>query len=316
MTETHNPLLQAVSRTEVVTLTTVEGTLYGLSFALYLTCCRLLLLELSKNKERRRQNLFTLSFMSLIMTCGLLNLVADTRGIQVSWVDHPTAAPGSSLIYEANVYFHSAIAGMGYVVAMLIELLTNGTQLGAPWVHRLALVLIFGWIVLVTDLDLVIEIMAISDEIGHQIFIGSQGLVITTIQQGLTMLAGVVVTSLIGARIALVRRKHIQIMGKSEVSNQYFSIISMLVESFALEFIWMTINIATYFSDDIQSRSVDEIIAYLLVVYRVSTGRAWEKDTEAQLSSLQWNRDAQQTTQLTTTRASAHISDHAPDAQV
>ncbi|KAJ3568918.1 hypothetical protein NP233_g5397 [Leucocoprinus birnbaumii] len=91
-------------------------------------------------------------------------------------------------------------------------------------------------------------------------------------------------------------------VGKLEGSNQYFSIITMLIASFALEFIWMTINIATGFSNDIQTVSVNmasgdlapsiQIIAYLLIVYRVSTGRAWKQDTEEKLTSLQWNQDA------------------------
>ncbi|KAJ3570809.1 hypothetical protein NP233_g4160 [Leucocoprinus birnbaumii] len=311
MAETRNTLLQALSRTQVVTLTTVEGTLYGLSFALYLTCCRLLLLELSKDKGRRRQNFFTLSHMSLIIICYLLGLAVDAKMVQVSWVDHPTAAPGGGWIYWLDVFSHTGIAGMGYVVAMLIELLTNGMQI---------------WRFLALLGSIVIEIVVICDLIGHQIFISSQGPNLSTARQGLTILTGLIVTSLIGARIALVRRTHIQTMGKSESSNQYFSIIAMLVESFALEFIWTTISIATSFSDATGIPAVNvavtnlvppiQIIAYLLVVYRVSTGRAWEKDTEEKLSSLQWNPDAQRTTQMTTTHESIRISGDAPGDEV
>ncbi|KAJ3572666.1 hypothetical protein NP233_g2937 [Leucocoprinus birnbaumii] len=71
----------------------------------------------------------------------------------------------------------------------------------------------------------------------------------------------------------------------------------MLVELFALEFIWSAISIATTsFSGIVRTISVNRvisnlapsiwIIAYLLVVYRVSTGRAWKKDTEEKLSLL------------------------------
>lgn len=32
------------------------------------------------------------------------------------------------------------------------------------------------------------------------------------------------------------------------------------------------------------------IIAFILLVYRVTTGRAWKRETEWQITSLQWNR--------------------------
>ncbi|KAJ3561509.1 hypothetical protein NP233_g10152 [Leucocoprinus birnbaumii] len=266
MAENSNALLQAASRTEVVTLTTVEGTLYGLSFALYLTCCRLLLLELSKDKGRRRQNLFTLSYMSLIMIFGLLTLAVDTEDL--AFVDYMESLKISFLHH-------------------------NDSQFDAPAVYRLAL------------------IVEMSDVVGHRIFTTSQDRVLDAVRQGLTMLTALIVTSLISGRIAFVRRTHVRTMGKSDISNQYLSIISMLVESFALEFIWTTITIGTSLSNGVG------IIAYLLVVYRVSTGRGWKRDTEEKLTTLQWNRDGLQTTQLTTAQAQASIliSGDAPDTQ-
>ncbi|KAJ3551724.1 hypothetical protein NP233_g13023 [Leucocoprinus birnbaumii] len=322
MAGSRNTLLQTESRIQVVTFTTVEGTLYGLSFALYLSCCHLLLLELSKDKGRRRQNFLTLSHMSLVMICGLLTLVVDTRSIQESWVDHPTAAPGGSLLYWADIFLH--LAFVDYVESLNISpLYHNDSQFDAPWVHRFALTFVCGWIPLVNDLDLGIEIVETCDVIGRPIFTDSQRLVIDAVRQGMMIFTGLIVTSLISARIALVRRTHIQNMGESDSSNQYFSIISMLVESFALEFIWTIILIATdFWPDNVRASAVNlafndllpsiQIIAYLLVVYRVSLRRAWEKDTEEKLTSLQWNRDAQQSTQLTTTHASIHISGDAP----
>ncbi|KAJ3560122.1 hypothetical protein NP233_g11037 [Leucocoprinus birnbaumii] len=269
--------------------------------------------------------------MSLIMICGLLNLAVDTRGIQVSWVDHPSSAPGGSFAYQVLTYTRTAIASLGYVTVMLIELLTNGTQiwrLSIMWrVSRYHL-----FIIMIPSLALlgsiVIEIVEICNIIsGRPISTDSQWPVIAAVRQGMMMFTGLIVTSLISARIALVRRTHIQTMGESDISNQYFSIISMLVESFALEFIWSTMIITTNFwPDNVRASAVNdvfinlqssiEIITYLLVVYRVSTRRAWEKDTEEKLTSLRWNRDAQRTTQLTTTQTSIRISGDAPGDEV
>ncbi|KAF5357074.1 hypothetical protein D9756_006777 [Leucocoprinus leucothites] len=150
------------------------------------------------------------------------------------------------------------------------------------------------------------------------------------------------ITVLISTHIARQRRQHIKVMGESdpEIANQYLSIISMLVESFALESLWMLVMIILDLfrllgkdstEEFVQVTAVDgssplldlsssshclsqvdpimnilQILAYLLVTYRVTTNRAWKKDTEQQLSSLQWNRDERsQATQLgTVTQAS------------
>ncbi|KAJ3570808.1 hypothetical protein NP233_g4161 [Leucocoprinus birnbaumii] len=288
-------ILQELSRASVATLTTVEGTLYGLSFALYLSCSRLLLLELLKDK------------------CCLLGLVVDTRSIQVSWVDHPSAAPGGGLIYYTSTFARTATATMGYAIGAVLHFLTFVIQI---W--RLSIMWrpsrYHFFITIVTSLVLlsstVIQTLNIYDISGGQVLKGRRAVVIgSDVQQGLTLLTGLIVTSLIGARIALVRRNHIRTM-----------------ESFALVFIWTAISIATSFSEGSGPRSVNiafasllpciQIIAYLLVVYRVSTGRAWDKDTEEKLTSLQWNRDAQQTTQQTTTRESILILGEALEAQV
>ncbi|KAJ3568163.1 hypothetical protein NP233_g5893 [Leucocoprinus birnbaumii] len=237
MAEPNDALLQELSRTEVVILTTVEGTLYGLSY---------------------------------LIPCFEAQFVAFSKLFLLNTID---------LAFVRDVVRDKVRA----------------------------------------------RIVSISDEVGHKIFTTSQGVVFGVVLRSLTLLTGLIVTSLIGAKIALVRRKHIQIMGNSDISNQYLSIIYMLVESFALEFIWSTISIATSFSDGGAPKSVKlvfgelvpsiQVIAYLLVVYRVSSGRAWKPDTERKLTSLRFDREEQQTTQLTTTQASI-ISGDTPNAQV
>ncbi|KAJ3568167.1 hypothetical protein NP233_g5889 [Leucocoprinus birnbaumii] len=128
---------------------------------------------------------------------------------------------------------------------------------------------------------------------GYEIFTKKQSVVIDVVRRSLTLLTGLFVTSLICTRIALVQRKHIQIMGSGSLESVKIAFAGLL------PFI--------------------QTIAYLLVEYRVSTGRAWKKDTEEKLTSLQWNREGQQgqqTMQLTTTRSSIHISGDVSDARL
>ncbi|KAJ3561505.1 hypothetical protein NP233_g10153 [Leucocoprinus birnbaumii] len=176
----------------------------------------------------------------------------------------------------------------------------------------------------------VIRVVTICNTVRPQIFTAQQAVTIAAVQQSLALLIQLIVTSLVCGRIAWVWRMHIQTMGKSDISSRYLSIISMLAQSFALDFIWTTISIATSFSkaggpEPVVNTAFNnlspfiQIIADLLVVYRVCTGPVWEKDTEEKLSSLQWNRsEEKQTVQLTSTthstQASICISAEVPDA--
>ncbi|KAJ3560586.1 hypothetical protein NP233_g10739 [Leucocoprinus birnbaumii] len=147
---------------------------------------------------------------------------------------------------------------------------------------------------------------------------------------------GLFVTTLVCMKIVQVRRRHkgvlahnvLAITEELKTGTQYTSIIAMLVESFALESIWLvgatvtnSISLLNTSGSDIVQRTIDisaattffsstapliQIIAYLLVIFRVSMGIAWQVDTEQKLSSLQWNMNIAQTTQLST-RASIRI---------
>ncbi|KAF9447486.1 hypothetical protein P691DRAFT_821014 [Macrolepiota fuliginosa MF-IS2] len=88
-------------------------------------------------------------------------------------------------------------------------------------------------------------------------------------------------------------------IGTSNISNQYISIATMLIESYALETAWTLATLILYtlgngivikfFTD---TSSPIEIIAYLLVVYQVSTKRGWDNQTGHHFSrSLHFNHD-------------------------
>lgn len=122
------------------------------------------------------------------------------------------------------------------------------------------------------------------------------------------------------------------IPGASDISKQYMGIVAMLVESYSLEsassiatlvslvirspfgpfFLQCDIHIKVSSSNSVFPIIAHaykcvlpfKVIAYLLVVYRVSTGRAWNKQTEEKISTLQWNNGAQSATGVTTTRTS------------
>ncbi|KAF9445027.1 hypothetical protein P691DRAFT_785804 [Macrolepiota fuliginosa MF-IS2] len=92
-------------------------------------------------------------------------------------------------------------------------------------------------------------------------------------------------------------------IGKSDTSKQYLGIATMLIESYALESVWSLAGLVS------NCTVVIEIIAYLLVIYRVAIGRAWSKQTEQRVTrSIQFNV-GHSTTLETATRTSHAFTD-------
>lgn len=100
-------------------------------------------------------------------------------------------------------------------------------------------------------------------------------------------------------------------------SGPYLSLVAILVESFALESVWGITAIILYgfnnpsyilfmANDSTIKVRVSvaslrpftnlqhvQVISYLLVVYRIATGRGWTNRSQRDLTSLQWNRGLQ-----------------------
>lgn len=112
---------------DLIGLTTVSGALYGIIFGLYCLCARSLYLQL-KVPHQKKQSMFTLAYASLVVISGLFILAANTRKIQLAYVNHADF-PGGPLNYEA-VFGHQSLALAGIVFAVVVDLLTMGIQVG------------------------------------------------------------------------------------------------------------------------------------------------------------------------------------------
>ncbi|KAF5357230.1 hypothetical protein D9756_006750 [Leucocoprinus leucothites] len=320
-------IIALYARFDLVTHTIVEGALYGFAFALYILCARLLYLQLSDksqdDQQQRKQSLFTLVYMSLVMVMALLGLIVDGRNAQTSYVDHADY-PGGGFFYGLNVYARLPICVMGYATSILFEFLIFSVQIWRLWViwrtSRYSFLIV------------IVPILSLLAEVGSNVTVSVVTLVredsdelqrlgyaLIFVMQSLMLAIDIIVSLGIIVRIILVRRQHIKVMGQTDVADQYTSIISLLVESFALTSVWMIMTtifsslgsvypvlsaIGSFF---LATQPFIQLIAYLLVVYRVSMGRGWKKDTERKLTTLQWNRDEPQTTEFST-RASLPVT--------
>ncbi|KAF9444419.1 hypothetical protein P691DRAFT_837224 [Macrolepiota fuliginosa MF-IS2] len=88
-------------------------------------------------------------------------------------------------------------------------------------------------------------------------------------------------------------------IGASEISKQYISIAAMLIESYTLQSAWSLATLILYFLNNefpvgnffVDCHDSIAIISYLLVIYRVSTGRGWNKQAQRQISRLRFHSE-------------------------
>ncbi|KAF9440653.1 hypothetical protein P691DRAFT_781788 [Macrolepiota fuliginosa MF-IS2] len=115
---------------------------------------------------------------------------------------------------------------------------------------------------------------------------------------------------------------YLGVIGATDTSKLYLGIVTMLIESYALESAWALAALISYVVKGAASvglfnncSGAIEMIAYLLVVYRVSTGRAWSKNTGQQITrSLQFNHGTGHTTQTTGLETATQTSQTHTDA--
>ncbi|KAF9442512.1 hypothetical protein P691DRAFT_810496 [Macrolepiota fuliginosa MF-IS2] len=286
---------------DLVASTTVGGLLWGIALSLYILCTLSLLPQIQAPSHRdRRRAIFTLAYASVVMICGILFLAATTWVTQQAYVYH-NDFPGGPIEYE-TLYLHAQPVGIvGIVFSVALDILTVAIQIWRLWVIWSATY--YAVIVIVLPVFLFLGFIAVDimAAIPHAFPVERSMPIFDTVLI-LQLAITVLVTVLIIVRLMLVRRRHIKLMGASDASREYMGIVAMLVESYALESAWCIAGMVSYFARNgsvstffLDCVVVIKVIAYMLVICRVSSGRGWKKQTERHISTLHWNHDTSDT---------------------
>jgi hypothetical protein len=94
--------LLLLNQLELVSPTTVAGTLYGISFTLFCLYVYSLLPRL-RDAERKLQARFMLGYTIVIMLCGLVTLVSSTWVTQDGYIRH-SDYPGGPYLYTETTF--------------------------------------------------------------------------------------------------------------------------------------------------------------------------------------------------------------------
>jgi hypothetical protein len=117
--------LLLLNQLELVSPTTVSGTLYGISFTLFCLYVHSLAPRL-QDKERKLQAMFMLGFSSVIMLCGLFDLVSNTWVTQNTYIKHGNY-PGGPYSYESTL-FHTPLVIALFTCQAAVNVFTSAIQ--------------------------------------------------------------------------------------------------------------------------------------------------------------------------------------------
>ncbi|EKM81290.1 hypothetical protein AGABI1DRAFT_127302 [Agaricus bisporus var. burnettii JB137-S8] len=281
----------------LLTPTTVAGTFYGVAFALYYLYVHSLAPRL-RSRDTRRRDILMLAHSTIVMLCGLASLITNGWVTQDAYVNHGNN-PGGPYQYTSSICHSLPVIAIGLTCQMLVDILTSAIQVWRVWVilsttsyGKLLTVLPFLCFLAFTVLQLrtVIIGTTLPMEVAEKLDTKTTRAAEVAIQGVTTMLC----TALISLYLIRVRWQHRKLIGGA-ITVAYLNIVAMLVESYAMESIWLfivTLYVCFPFPVGIlfgETKTYIEIIAYLLVLCRVANGKAYESQRGYDLSSMHWN---------------------------
>ncbi|KAF7762320.1 hypothetical protein Agabi119p4_8913 [Agaricus bisporus var. burnettii] len=301
---------------ELVTPTTVAGTFYGIAFTLFCLYIDSLASQF-RDEDRKRRAKFMLGYSSIIMLCGLYSLVSNAWITQDAYIKHDNY-PGGPYFYVLAT-FHAPVMIAAFTCQIVIDILTSAIQpkIWRVWVIWSATryakpVIVLPVLCLLAlaaipsqhslpALDLRTIILQTTLPVADVLRLDRKAELAKVVIQGTTTILCTVLISLFLTQFQHWRQR--KLIGEVNGSAGYMKIVAMLIESYALESIWILTQTIVLFHPVLaffaESRPYIQIIAYLLVQYRVASGKAYESQRgQSILSSLHWNQPNRATIQL------------------
>ncbi|TFK68838.1 hypothetical protein BDN72DRAFT_768736 [Pluteus cervinus] len=276
--------------TNLIAETTVVSVIYGIMLTLFAICFYLLFKQ--KSRANSKRTVFYITYITIMAFFGTLYVASAAREGDEAYVKH-RLFPNGPLAYAAVIYSKPSTV-LGTVSWMLINFMADGVVLWRVFVLYQSS--IFRWIVCLPALMYLASVgMGLATVIQSSLP-NSNLFLSTTINLALPYFAlsvsmTVLATSLMIGRILYHRRRFQKLFGPQS-AGEYTGIMAMLVESAALYAAFCIIFIPLYATNNpllyifLASLAQVQIIAPLLIILRVSRGKAWSGNTHANLTSM------------------------------
>ncbi|KAG1871321.1 hypothetical protein DFJ58DRAFT_763319 [Suillus subalutaceus] len=235
--------------------TVVSAVAYGIDVALYSMCFHLLFRQMNRMNYKKHLPLLLYITTTFILSTLFMAALADfTQLAFIQYRDYP----GGPNAFE-NEMFGIPVDNLGNVCGFLTMMLSDGLVVWRCMViYRGCMVPM--WIIMLFP-----------------------GLMFAA-STALSLALNIIITIVIVLRLLTYRHRISKVLGSS-YGAQYTSIAAMIVESAALYSAFSVAFLALFLLNNpisatfLQSLTQVQIIAMLLIVFRVAQGKGWSQDT-------------------------------------
>ncbi|KAF9051286.1 hypothetical protein BJ165DRAFT_1340990 [Panaeolus papilionaceus] len=278
--------------TNLIASTTANSVAYGVALTLFCICVHSLVQQFRAG-SRKKQAIYSLVYISVMFIFGTIYCAVNSREAQLEYVNFRNF-PGGPAAYAIFI-FSTPLNVVGAVAFFVTGWMNDALLLWRLWVlyrgSRFFLPIVSFCVIMYLATFAMGMVTLIESVLPTQSFWSAIAVQFATAYYALTTTYTIAITTLMITRILLVRRNFIKATGRSDFSFQYLSVAAMIIESSALYTVWGIIFLALYLVNNpvqyifLASLSEVQIIAPLLIIYRVSQGKAWKADTSRHLFS-------------------------------
>jgi len=254
--------------------------------------CLYLLLQQENNASSRRNRIALIAYVSIVFAFSTIFQACNVEFTQLAFIEN-REYPGGPAAYE-NDFWNIPVDAVGNVLFVLTNWMTDSILLWRFMViYRQCRLPI--WAIMLLPCTMFMGSMAMGSLFLYQLFVKNpfqpaDGINWTLPYLGLSLSLNIILTLSIVSRLIVWRFRIRRILG-AEHGSQYIGIASMIVESAALHAV---LSLLFLIPDAIghplsiiflQTLMPDQVLASLLIIFRVARGKAWSSDTSGKVMS-------------------------------
>ncbi|KAG2341050.1 hypothetical protein BDR05DRAFT_914832 [Suillus weaverae] len=264
--------------------TVVSAVAYGVDVALYFMCFHLLLRQM--NRTNYKKHLPLLMYITTTFILSTLFMAALANFTQLAFIQYRDY-PGGPNAFENNM-FGIPVDNLGNVCGFLTMILSDGLVVWRCMViYRGCMVPM--WIImlfpgLMFAASIAMGIMWLLQVTTSSPYFSSTNINYTVPYLSLSLALNIIITIVIVLRLLIYRHRISTVLGSS-YGTQYTSIAAMIIESAALYSAFSVAFLTLFLLNNpisatfIEALTQVQIIAMLLIVFRVAQGKSWSQDT-------------------------------------
>ncbi|KAG2039752.1 hypothetical protein BDR03DRAFT_991702 [Suillus americanus] len=262
----------------------VSAVAYGIDVALYFMCFHLLFRQMNRMNYKKHLPLLIYITTTFILSTLFMAALADFT--QLAFIQYRNY-PGGPNAFE-NEMFGIPVDTLGNVSGFLTMMLSDGLVVWRCMViYRGCAVPM--WIImlfpgLMFTASFAVGIMFLLQVTSNSPYFSSTNINYTVPYLSLSLALNIIISIVIVLRLLTYRHRISKVLGSS-YGTQYTSIAAMIVESAALYSAFSVAFLTLFLLNNpisavfIQSFTQVQIIAMLLIVFRVAQGKGWSQDT-------------------------------------